>query len=104
MTDATEEYFAWLRSPAGGSCLACKDLGKGVYCAVKPLIFHWTLIVGYIGDKDAYFDQYCYQDLQLALTGLLQWNGESDPKGWFRNPRTGRRRPDGDEAKEYFAA
>jgi len=24
-----------------------------------------------------------------------------EPEGWYRNPTTGRRRPDGDKSKEY---
>lgn len=100
----TEEYFEWLNSPAGGSCVACKDLGDGEYCAVKRLIYHYTMIRGYIGDKDGYFDQYCYHRGEDAVAAVLLWNGQGDPVGWFRNPRTGRRRPDGDEAKEFFAA
>lgn len=35
---------------------------------------------------------------------LLEWEpatGEEDPPGWFREAGSGRRRPDGDAAREY---
>jgi hypothetical protein len=34
-----------------------------------------------------------------------RWNPDEtlEPEGWFRNPQTGRRRPDGDAAREYVA-
>ena len=34
-------------------------------------------------------------------TALAAWNGSGEPDGWFRNPTDGRRRPDGDPAREY---
>jgi hypothetical protein len=40
------------------------------------------------------------------VRALNEWNPltEKEPKGWFRHPRTGRRRPGGDPAKEYINA
>ncbi len=32
---------------------------------------------------------------------MVEWEGEGEPTGWFRHPRTGRRRPDGDPEREY---
>jgi len=29
------------------------------------------------------------------------WDGEGEPTGWMRHPASGRRRPGGDETKEY---
>jgi hypothetical protein len=37
-----------------------------------------------------------------VVTALIEWDGEGEPSGWFRNPQTGRRRPDGDPEKEYI--
>lgn len=99
----TQAYFDWLKTPAGGNCVECKDFGEGVYGAVKSLLFHYTLIVGWIGEKDSYFDQFCYAKCSEALKGLREWDGRGDPRGWHRNPKTGRRRPGGDEAQEYLA-
>ncbi len=39
-----------------------------------------------------------------AVAAPAKWDPvtQSDPEGWFRNPPTGRRRPDGDPAKEFI--
>lgn len=38
-----------------------------------------------------------------AVCALLEWEGPGEPEGWFRNHRTGRRRPGGDASQEYIA-
>ena len=99
----TDEYFAWLRTDDGGRCVFCKDLGDGVYAAVKPLMFHWTMIVGEIGDQCTIADRFCYDEHPLkAVAALAAWDGNGDPEGWQRHPATGRRRPDGDPTREYI--
>jgi hypothetical protein len=101
---ATEKYFRWLLDPQGGNCVAAKDLGDGVYAAIKPLLFHWTMIVGEIDNYVTILDRWCYKDRVGATHGLLAWNGNGDPSGWNRHINTGRRRPDGDATREYIAA
>ena len=98
----TQEYFEWLKSPSGGSCVACKEFGD-FYGAVKPLLFHWTFIIGIIGDKCSWLDNFCYQTREQAVTALNAWDGVGEPSGWHRNPRTGRRRPIGDASREYVS-
>lgn len=95
------EFEAWLMSPDGGSCAEVKDIGNDLYAAAKPLMFHWTIIVGQIGDRCGYEDNWCYQNREMALIFLRKWDGQGEPIGWHRNQRTGRRRPGGDPAKEY---
>lgn len=102
--ETTDEYFEWLRTPDGGSCVAVKELPGGFYGAVKRLIYHYTLIIGEIGNRDNFMDRYCYQDGGTAIAALAKWEGEGDPEGWFRHPATARRRRDGDPAQEYRAA
>lgn len=38
------------------------------------------------------------------MRALNDWQPETEPEptGWFRNPTTGRRRTDGDPAREYI--
>lgn len=98
----TEEYFDWLKTENGGHCSHAKDLGDGIYAAIKPLLFHWTMIVGEIGDKLTIATRYCYADQGKALAALILWDGEKDPIGWHRHPDSGRRRPDGDPTQEYI--
>lgn len=78
-----------------------KLLPQGAYAAVKPLLFHWTMIVGEVGDRAAYYDRWCFATEQLAKAALLAWDGVGDPVGWHRHPSTGRRRPDGDPSREF---
>lgn len=102
-TPASTEYAEWLKTPDGGNCTHIKILDGGFYIAIKPLLFHWTLILGPIGDKECYLDHYCYGDQGRALLGLIQWNGKGDPNGWHRHAKTGRRRPEGNKDYEYVA-
>lgn len=98
-----ERYILWLKTPDGGSCSHVKILGEGIYAAIKPLLFHWTMIVGMIDNKIEVLDSYCYANQDRALLALIQWNGKGDPVGWTRHPRTGRRRPNGLQEGEYIS-
>jgi hypothetical protein len=42
--------------------------------------------------------------MKAAVAAYRTWDPEIDaePSGWYRNRRTGRRRPGGDPAKEYI--
>lgn len=99
-------FFEWLRSEDGGSCTLAGDMGGGMYCAVKPLLYHWTMIIGVIGDRESFEDRYCYASQVLASSALIEWSMrgfKDEPTMWHRHPKTGRRRPDGDETQEYVA-
>lgn len=49
-------------------------------------------------------DVWCYHRAEDALAAAEAWNGEGDPPdGWHRHPMSGRRRPNGDPAREYVA-
>ncbi|MEW6306768.1 MAG: hypothetical protein AB1705_25150 [Verrucomicrobiota bacterium] len=60
-----------------------------------------------IGDADCpidemcFLDCWCYETLQDAVIALNRWDLRGEPAGWIRHPASGRRRPDGDPAKEY---
>ena len=97
------EYFEWLKTPQGGSCTEVKDIGNGLYAAIKPLLYHWTMIAGEIGDIFGYEDRWCYATQELAEKALREWDGNGEPTGWHRHPATGRRRPDRDAEQEYVA-
>lgn len=99
----TMDFSEWLRSEDGGNCIEDKAIGDGLYAAIKPLMFHWTMIVGQIGDRFGYEDRWCYANREKAEAALHAWDGTGEPSGWHRNPRTGRRRPDGDPTREYIA-
>lgn len=97
-------FHTWLLSPEGGCMAEVKSIGNGLYAGIKPLLFHWTLIVGEIGDTCGYTDRWCYADQGKAVAAFGAWDGAGEPEGWHRHPLSSRRRPDGDAAREYRAA
>lgn len=103
ITKSDQEYFDWLKSPAGGNCSVVKKLDESLYAAAKPLMYHWTLMIGMIGDTCSWMDNYCYETRAKVEAALDEWDGHGDPKGWHRNPKTGRRRIKGDPKTEYIA-
>jgi hypothetical protein len=53
-----------------------------------------------ITDIDAwgYNDRWCYHSHLAAAQALEGWDGDGEPEGWHRHPKTGRRRDeDGNE-------
>ncbi len=101
-TKEEEEFFAWLVDPTGGTYREYKKLDEFIYVAIKPLLYHWTMIVGIIGDKMGYEDRWCYANQELAEKAIREWDGVGDPEGWHRHPKSGRRRENGDPSKEYI--
>lgn len=91
----------WALSPYGGAFAAIKTFADGRYAGIRPLLFTWSLCVGLVDDRDGIEDRYCYGSERAARDGLRLWDGRGEPRGWHRNPRTGRRRPDGKEENEY---
>lgn len=85
--------------------VAPKPLADGKrYATLNRLMYHWSLVIGTIGNRFGYDDRYCYtDDFAQALTALVEFDGTTEPKGWERHPATGRRRWGGDEGKEYLA-
>lgn len=77
-----QAFIDWLLTDDGGNCVEYKRLGIGLYAAIKPLMFHWTMIVGQIGDLDGYEDRWCYANRAKAEAGLRAWDGAGDPVGW----------------------
>lgn len=100
---ADPDFSEWLCSPDGGGCVDDKLIGDGIYAAIKPLLFHWTLIVGQVGDRQGFEDRWCYESRAKAEAGLRAWDGSGEPTGWHRHPKTSRRRVNGDPATEYHA-
>jgi hypothetical protein len=49
--------------------------------------------------RDAWI--YDVEQLDAGWRAALGWDGKGEPEGWYRHPQSGRRRPDGDPAKEF---
>lgn len=93
-------YLEWLTDECGYRY--ARDLHNGRWAAVESLLFTGSLIVGRLGDMVGIDDRWCYRDVAAAKAALDAWDGNGEPTGWHRNPKTGRRRPDGDELLEYI--
>ena len=78
-----------------------KVLDDGRIAALQ-IINPWlvALVVGVhaYGHTDAYY----YRTRAAAKHALESWSGEGEPQQWIRHPQTGRRRDNGDPAREYF--
>lgn len=68
------------------------------YAAVLPLMFTSAIVIGNMHDRFGYEDRWCYHSGTEANTALEAWDGEGEPTGWHRHPRSGRRvSPEGEE-------
>lgn len=81
-------YIHYRRFPSGRDAAICK------------LMYTWAIYA----DLTAwgYGDRWCFSSYAKALTALAEWDGADDtePQGWHRHPDSGRRREDGDPARE----
>lgn len=84
-----------------------KVIGEDEYVAIKPLMFHWTMIRGSLLDVNTYDDRWCYANREKAEVALRDFPTDPapdyEPNGWHRHPSTGRRREDADPDEETFA-
>lgn len=95
-------YLQWLEKHCGYSNV--RPLPGERWAALEQFLYSHAIIVGQIGDRVGYSDRWCYRDRATALAALDAWDGRpgSEPDGWHRQPGTGRRRPNGDAAREYI--
>ena len=93
----------WRARHEGADYLHQRDLPDGRAEFLLPMLAGNLRLA--IGDPASPFfdDGWCYQapQTELAWRAALGWDGEGEPEGWYRHPDSGRRRPDGDPAKEY---
>lgn len=74
------------------------------YMAVQPFLFTDAITWGYITEPLFYEDRWCYENAALAIAAAHVWDGNApytEPEGWHRHPRSGRRREHGDPNTEY---
>jgi len=82
--------------------LVARILPDGREARLCPQIYTWRLVVGWPqAMRDGYSDYWCYHRFEDAIAAMTSWDGSGEPCGWHRHPPSGRRRPDGDKAREY---
>jgi len=80
-----------------------RPLPPNEWLAIGNYIYTCAIIKGDMHDRAGFKDRWCYHSYDAAKKALDEWDGVGEPKGWHRNPRTGRRRPDGNATKEYVS-
>lgn len=92
----------WLTRRACGDYLWVRALlgGRNVF------LLEWRVggVQLSVGTGNGFFDDTWIYDVEQADAGwraALGWDGQGEPEGWYRHPQSGRRRPDGDPAKEF---
>lgn len=97
------DYEAWCRREP--CCIEWRSLGDGRYLMVHRLLFHYTLILGDIGDMIGYVDRWCFYGCSDALEACRTWDGKGDPpQAWHKHPATGRWKVDGVVYEDAFKA
>ena len=61
------------------------------YTCIARMGFTHAIIVGPVGNRYGFDDRWCYHHYGSAKAAIDAWDGEGEPKGWFRQPGTGRR-------------
>lgn len=85
-----------------------RDVGDGRRLYLYPMMFTHRLAIGNINEEGLWYtDSWCFHERKDALHQLETWNpldpATPEPSGWHRHPASGRRRPEGDPAREYIA-
>lgn len=92
---ADPEHHWWLHR---------RELHDGRVVHLQAMISGNLRVTLTLDASDCWFDKvYCYHDHDAAWRAALGWNGEGDPEGWYRDPKSGRRRPDNTAESEYVA-
>lgn len=80
--------------------IAVKDFANSKTAWVWRMMYGGRISIGTRGFLTL-DDCWCYDSVELAVKALEAWDGDGEPTGWKRHPASGRRRPEGDESKEY---
>lgn len=82
-------FLQWLIDECG--TLSPRLIAGGKWAGIQPKMFTHAIVTGRVGDYCTFDDNWCYSSLAQAKVWLDAWDGVGEPKGWFRNTRTGRR-------------
>ncbi len=82
---------------------AQRHLGDGRTLQVRLLAWGYAYLSIGPTNSQFYDDTWQYQSLAAAMLAMVIWDGApgTEPPGWYKHATTGRRRPNGDPAREY---
>lgn len=94
-------FMVWLKDQ--GYLMPKPLVGRpGWWAAIMPLVLHFSIQGGRIGDKGGIELRYCYtDDLAEVFEAFEEWDGTGEPKWWHADKVTGRRRWGGNPDLEY---
>ena|ERR1700749_2870849 len=98
-----EQFKNWLEKDC--SYIEVNFISDMQYVALCPFLYTYAIITGTIQNYYNFDNRWCYESKEKAFQALNQWlenKCQGEPEGWHRQPATGRRRPDGDQLKEYI--
>lgn len=81
--------------------LVRRDLPGGRRLWLMPMLYGNLRLATGPAEGLSFDDGWCYHDHDAAWRAALEWSGEGEPDGWVRHVFSGRRRPEGDAAREY---
>lgn len=91
-----------LRLAEENGYLDLTDKGDAGLCGIVPLMFTMAIVadIGQYG----YEDRWCYKSYKDAKAAFDAWDGAdgTEPTGWHRHPKTGRRRDENGNEEVYF--
>lgn len=103
MSEAIQSARELLTKAGYPERLAFRVLPDGRIAWIHQLMFtHAICVSSPEAITVGYEDRWCFTEKHIAEHALANWEG-TEPEGWIRNPRTGRRRPDGDKSREYVS-
>lgn len=87
------EFIRWLRDDM--LYLDPRVISPGYVACIYPLLYTHAIILVQVGDTAGYCDRWCYHTYEAAKEALDAWQGQPEPSGWHRHPKSGRRIIDG---------
>lgn len=81
--------------------VAKKTLADGRIVELFRMLFNYRICISTPEVYGVFVeDAWCFKDLKAALAAFADWNGEGEPLGWNKHPKTGRWREDGTPESE----
>jgi hypothetical protein len=82
----------WAFQPINGYLV--RRIDDEHYMAIGRFMYTHAILKGRIDDLVGYSDRWCYHTPLAAVAAASVWDGSdgTEPEGWHRHPRSGRRR------------
>lgn len=98
--DPDKQYLTILAESCG--YLDVVEKGDAGLCAIQPLMFTYAVLAEL--NMTGYGNRWCYHTYKDAKAALDAWDGAdgTEPSGWHRHPKSGRRRDENGNEEVYY--